>query len=126
MENYQSGVYDLGGGIYEVTEFYVEVSQYDDINGIQVGIVETEAYFAKGDYHTECKWLGNFGDYDLIKRDNDIEIDFHENVNRKNRTKYLTNSEINWLLDLVDEFDNTEDGDEAESILFAINDLLGL
>ena len=126
LENYQSSVYDLRNGKYEVTEYYIEVSRYDEIDGEPVGVIDSEAYFAKGDYHTECKLLGNFGDYDLIKRDNDIEIDFHENVNRKNRTKYLTNSEINWLLDLVDEFDNTEDGDEAESILFAINDLLGL
>lgn len=126
LENYQSSVYDLGGGKYEVTEYYVEVSRYDEVYGVPVGIVDTEAYFAKGDYHTERKWLGNFGDYDLVKRDNDIEIEFHENVNRENRTKFLSDAEINWLLDLVDEFDDAEDMDERESTLFTINNLLDI
>lgn len=126
LENYQSSVYDMGGGKFEVTEYYIEVSRYDEVYGEPAGIVDVEAYFAKGDYHTEHKWLGNFGDYDLTKMDNDILVEFHENVNRKNVVKYLTDGEINWLLDLVDEYDEANDMDERESVLFGINDLLGI
>lgn len=126
LENYQSSVYDMGGGKYEVTEYYVEVSRYDEVYGEPAGIVDVEAYFAKGDYHTERVYLGDFGDYDLVKRDNDIEIEFHENVNRENRTKYLSDAEINWLLDLVDEFDDAEDTDEREQAVLTINNLLDI
>lgn len=126
LENYQSSVYDLGGGKYEVTEYYVEVSRYDEVYGEPAGIVDVDAYFAKGDYHTERVYLGDFGDYDLIKRDNDIEIEFHENVNRENRTKYLSDAEVNWLLDLVDDFDDAEDTDEREQAVLTINNLLGI
>lgn len=126
LENYQSSVYDLGGGKYEVTEYYIEVSRYDEVYGEPAGIVDVDAYFAKGDYHTERKYLGDFGDYDLVKRDNDIEIEFHENVNRENRTKFLSDAEINWLLDLVDEYDDAEDTDEREQAVLTINNLLGI
>lgn len=126
LENYQSSVYDLRNGKFEVTEYYIEVSRYDEIDGEPVGVIDSEAYFAKGDYHTERKYLGDFGDYDLVKRDNDIEIGFHENVNRENRTKYLTDGEVNWLLDLVDEFDDAEDTDEREQAVLSINNLLGI
>lgn len=126
LENYQSSVYDLGNGKFEVTEYYIEVSRYDEVYGEPAGIVDVEAYFAKGDYHTEHKWLGNFGDYDLTKMDNDILVEFHENVNRENRTKYLSDAEINWLLDLVDEFDDAEDTDEREQAVLTINNLLGI
>lgn len=126
LENYQSSVYDMGGGKFEVTEYYIEVSRYDEVYGEPAGIVDVEAYFAKGDYHTEHKWLGNFGDYDLTKMDNDILVEFHENVNRKNVVKYLTDGEINWLLDLVDEFDDAEDTDEREQAVLTINNLLGI
>lgn len=126
LKNYQSSVYDLGHGKYEVTEYYIEVSRYDEIDGEPVGVIDSEAYFAKGDYHTERIELGDFGDYDLVKRDNDIEIEFHENVNRKNVVKYLTDGEINWLLDLVDEFDDAEDTDEREQAVLTINNLLGI
>lgn len=126
LENYQSNVYDMGGGKFEVTEYYIEVSRYDEVYGEPAGIVDVEAYFAKGDYHTERVYLGDFGDYDLVKRDNDIEIEFHENVNRENRTKYLSDAEVNWLLDLVDEFDDAEDTDEREQAVLTINNLLGI
>lgn len=126
LENYQSSVYDMGGGKFEVTEYYIEVSRYDEVYGEPAGIVDVEAYFAKGDYHTERVYLGDFGDYDLVKRDNDIEIEFHENVNRENRTKYLSDAEVNWLLDLVDEFDDAEDTDEREQAVLTINNLLGI
>lgn len=126
LKKYQSSVYDLGHGKFEVTEYYIEVSRYDEIDGEPVGVIDSEAYFAKGDYHTEHKWLGNFGDYDLTKMDNDILVEFHENVNRKNVVKYLTDGEINWLLDLVDEFDDAEDTDEREQAVLTINNLLGI
>ena len=126
LENYQSSVYDMGGGKFEVTEYYIEASRYDEVYGEPVGIVDVDAYFAKGDYHTEHKFLGSFGDYDLTKMDNDILVEFHENVNRENRTKYLSDAEINWLLDLVDEFDDAEDTDEREQAVLTINNLLGI
>ena len=72
------------------------------------------------------KWLGNFRDYDLKILGNEIKINFHENVNRKSRTKYLTNDEISSLLNMVDEYDEANDMDERESVLFGINDLLGI
>ena len=72
------------------------------------------------------KWLGNFGDYDLKILGNEIKINFHENVNRKSRTKYLTSDEISSLLNMVDEYDEANDMDERESVLFGINDLLGI
>lgn len=126
LKNYQSSVYDLGHGKFEVTEYYIEVSRYDEIDGEPVGVIDSEAYFAKGDYHTERIELGDFGDYDLVKRDNDIYIEFHENVNRKNFTKYLSDPELNWLLDLVDDFNDSETGDEQEQAVLDINNLLGI
>ena len=53
-------------------------------------------------------------------------VEFHENVKRENRTKYLSDVEINWLLDLVDEFDDAEDTDEREQAVLTINNLLGI
>ena len=126
LENYQSSVYDMGGGKFEVTEYYIEVSRYDEVYGEPVGIVDVDAYFAKGDYHTEHKWLGNFGDYDLTKMDNDILVEFHENVNRKNVVKYLPDYDLDSFEELVEEYEDTDDMDERESKLFAINDLLGI
>lgn len=126
LENYQSSVYDMGGGKYEVTEYYVEVSRYDEIDGEPVGVIDSEAYFAKGDYHTEHKFLGNFGDYYLTKMDNDILVEFHENVNRKNVVKYLPDYDLDTFEELVEEYEDADDMDERESKLFAINDLLGI
>ena len=126
LENYQSSVYDMGGDKFEVTEYYIEVSRYDEIDGLQVGVIDSEAYFAKGDYHTEHKFLGNFGDYYLTKMDNDILVEFHENVNRKNVVKYLPDYDLDTFEELVEEYEDAEDMDERESKLFAINDLLGL
>lgn len=126
LENYQSGVYDMGGGKFEVTEYYIEVSRYDEIDGEPVGVIDSEAYFAKGDYHTEHKFLGNFGDYYLTKMDNDILVEFHENVNRKNVVKYLPDYDLDTFEELVEEYEDAEDIDERESKLFAINDLLGI
>lgn len=126
LKNYQSSVYDMGGGKFEVTEYYIEVSRYDEIDGLPVGVIDSEAYFAKGDYHTEHKFLGNFGDYYLTKMDNDILVEFHENVNRKNVVKYLPDYDLDTFEELVEEYEDAEDMDERESKLFAINDLLGL
>lgn len=126
LENYESSVYDLGHGKYEVTEYYVEVNDYEVIDGLEYIEPLSEAYFAKGDYHTERIELGDFGDYDLIKRDNDIYIEFHENVNRKNFTKNLSDSYVRWLLDLVDEYNDAETGDEQEQAVLDINNLLGI
>lgn len=126
LENYQSSVYDMGGGKFEVTEYYVEVSRYDEVYGEPAGIVDVDAYFAKGDYHTEHKWLGNFGDYDLTKMDNDILVEFHENVNRENVVKYLPDYDLDTFEELVEEYEDAEDMDERNSKLFAINDLLGI
>lgn len=126
LENYESSVYDLGRGKYEVTEYYVEVNDYEVIDGLEYIKPLSEIIFAKGDYHTERIELGDFGDYDLIKRDNDIYIEFHENVNRKNLTKNLSDSYINWLLDLVDDFNDSETGDEQEQAVLDINNLLGI
>ena len=126
LENYQSSVYDLRNGKYEVTEYYVEVSRYDEIDGEPVGVIDSEAYFAKGDYHTEHKFLGDFGDYYLTKMDNDILVEFHENVNRENVVKYLSDYDLDTFEELVEEYEDAEDMDERESKLFAINDLLGI
>ena len=126
LENYQSSVYDLRNGKYEVTEYYVEVSRYDEIDGEPVGVIDSEAYFAKGDYHTEHKFLGDFGDYYLTKMDNDILVEFHENVNRENVVKYLPDYDLDTFEELVEEYEDAEDMDERESKLFAINDLLGI
>lgn len=126
LENYQSSVYNLGGGKFEVTEYYIEVSRYDEIDGEPVGVIDSEAYFAKGDYHTEHKFLGNFGDYYLTKMDNDILVEFHENVNRENVVKYLPDYDLDTFEELVEEYEDAEDMDERESKLFAINDLLGI
>lgn len=126
LENYQSNVYDLRNGKYEVTEYYVEVSRYDEIDGEPVGVIDSEAYFAKGDYHTEHKFLGDFGDYYLTKMDNDILVEFHENVNRENVVKYLPDYDLDTFEELVEEYEDAEDMDERESKLFAINDLLGI
>lgn len=126
LEEYSCTVDTRNDGTYEVEEYYVEENLYEIIDEEKYYKETLNTHFAKGDYHTERKWLGDFGDYDLIKSDNDIEIEFHENVNRKNLTKYLTDAEINWLLDLVDEFDDAEDMDESETVLFTINDLLGI
>ena len=126
LENYQSSVYDLRNGKFEVTEYYIEVSRYDEIDGEPVGVIDSEAYFAKGDYHTEHKFLGNFGDYYLTKMDNDILVEFHENVNRKNVVKYLPDYDLDTFEELVEEYEDAEDMDERESKLFAINDLLGI
>lgn len=126
LKNYQSSVYDMGGGKFEVTEYYIEVSRYDEIDGEPVGVIDSEAYFAKGDYHTEHKFLGNFGDYYLTKMDNDILVEFHENVNRENVVKYLPDYDLDTFEELVEEYEDAEDMDERESKLFAINDLLGI
>ncbi|WP_420285507.1 hypothetical protein ACN08A_04515 [Enterococcus cecorum] len=126
LKNYQSSVYDLGHGKFEVTEYYIEVSRYDEIDGEPVGVIDSEAYFAKGDYHTEHKFLGDFGDYDLTKMDNDILVEFHENVNRKDVVKYLPDYDLDTFEELVEEYEDAEDTDERESKLFAINDLLGI
>lgn len=126
LENYRSNVYDLRNGKYEVTEYYIEVSRYNEIDGEPVDVIDSEAYFAKGDYHTEHKFLGDFGDYYLTKMDNDILVEFHENVNRKNVVKYLPDYDLNTFEELVEEYEDAEDTDERESKLFAINDLLGI
>lgn len=126
LENYRSNVYDLRNGKYEVTEYYIEVSRYNEIDGEPVDVIDSEAYFAKGDYHTEHKFLGDFGDYYLTKMDNDILVEFHENVNRKNVVKYLSDYELDTFEELVEEYEDAEDTDERESKLFAINDLLGI
>ncbi|MEQ3445225.1 hypothetical protein [Enterococcus cecorum] len=126
LENYQSSVYDLRNGKYEVTEYYVEVSRYDEVYGEPVGIVDVDAYFAKGDYHTERVYLGDFGDYYLTKMDNDILVEFHENVNRENVVKYLPDYDLDTFEELVEEYEDADDMDERESKLFAINDLLGI
>ncbi|MEQ3505786.1 hypothetical protein [Enterococcus cecorum] len=126
LENYQSSVYDLRNGKFEVTEYYIEVSRYDEIDGEPVGVIDSEAYFAKGDYHTEHKFLGDFGDYYLTKMDNDILVEFHENVNRKNVVKYLPDYDLDTFEELVEEYEDADDMDERESKLFAINDLLGI
>ena len=116
----------MGGGKYEVTEYYVEVSRDDEVYGEPVGIVDVDAYFSKGDYHTEHKFLGDFGDYYLTKMDNDILVEFHENVNRKNVVKYLPDYDLDTFEELVEEYEDAEDMDERESKLFAINELLGI
>ncbi len=126
LENYQSSVYDLGHGKFEVTEYYIEVSRYDEIDGEPVGVIDSEAYFAKGDYHTEHKFLGDFGDYYLTKMDNDILVEFHENVNRENVVKYLPDYDLDTFEELVEEYEDADDMDERESKLFDINDLLGI
>lgn len=126
LKNYQSSVYDLRNGKFEVTEYYIEVSRYDEIDGEPVGIIDTEAYFAKGDYHTEHKFLGDFGDYYLTKMDNDILVEFHENVNRKDVVKYLPDYDLDTFEELVEEYEDADDMDKRESKLFAINNLLGI
>lgn len=126
LAEYESSVYDLGHGKYEVTEYYVEINEYEVIDGEEYIKPVSEVIFAKGDYHTEHKWLGNFGDYDLTKMDNDILVEFHENVNRKNVVKYLPDYDLNTFEELVEEFEDAESMDERESKLFAINDLLGI
>lgn len=126
LKKYQSSVYDLRNGKYEVTEYYIEVSRYDEIDGEPVGVIDSEAYFAKGDYHTEHNFLGDFGDYYLTKMDNDILVEFHENVNRENVVKYLPDYDLDTFEELVEEYEDAEDMDERESKLFAINDLLGI
>lgn len=126
LENYRSIVYDLRNGKYEVTEYYIEVSRYNEIDGEPVGVIDSEAYFAKGYYHTEHKFLGDFGDYYLTKMDNDILVEFHENVNHKNVVKYLPDYDLDTFEELVEEYEDAEDTDERESKLFAINDLLGI
>lgn len=126
LAEYKSSVYDLGHGKYEVTEYYVEINEYEVIDGEEYIKPVSEVIFAKGDYHTEHKWLGNFGDYDLTKMDNDILVEFHENVNRKNVVKYLPDYDLDTFEELVEEYEDAEDMDERESKLFAINDLLGI
>ncbi|CAI3461587.1 hypothetical protein CIRMBP1304_01576 [Enterococcus cecorum] len=126
LEDYQSSVYDLRNGKFEVTEYYIEVSRYDEIDGEPVGVIDSEAYFAKGDYHTEHEFLGDFGDYYLTKMDNDILVEFHENVNRENVVKYLPDYDLDTFEELVEEYEDADDMDERESKLFAINDLLGI
>ena len=126
LAEYESSVYDLGRGKYEVTEYYVEINEYEVIDGEEYIKPVSEVIFAKGDYHTEHKWLGNFGDYDLTKMDNDILVEFHENVNRKNVVKYLPDYDLDTFEELVEEYEDADDMDERESKLFAINDLLGI
>lgn len=124
LEEYSCTVDTRNDGTYEVEEYYVEENLYEIIDEEEYYKETLNTHFSKGDYHTERKWLGDFGDYDLIKRDNDIYIEFHENVNRKNRTKYLSDPELNWLLDLVDDFNDSETGDEQEQAILDINNLL--
>lgn len=126
LAEYESSVYHLGHGKYEVTEYYVEINEYEVIDEEKYIKPVSEVIFAKGDYHTEHKWLGNFGDYDLTKMDNDILVEFHENVNRENVVKYLTDYDLDTFEELVEEYEDAENMDERESKLFAINDLLGI
>lgn len=126
LAEYESSVYDLGHGKYEVTEYYVEINEYEVIDGEEYIKPVSEVIFAKGDYHTEHKFLGNFGDYYLTKMDNDILVEFHENVNRENVVKYLPDYDLDTFEELVEEYEDAEDTDERESKLFAINDLLGI
>lgn len=126
LENYKSWVNAIDYNKYLVQEYYIEINEYEVIDGLEYIKPLSEVYFAKGDYHTEKIELGDFGDYDLIKRDNDIYIEFHENVNRKNFTKNLSDSYINWLLDLVYDFNYSETGDEQEQAILDINNLLGI
>ena len=126
LAEYESTVYVLGHGKFEVTEYYIEINEYEVIDGEEYIRPVSEVIFAKGDYHTEHKWLGNFGDYDLTKMDNDILVEFHENVNRKNVVKYLPDYDLDTFEELVEEYEDAEDMDERESKLFAINDLLGI
>lgn len=51
LENYESKVEYLGRGKYYVTEYYVEVNDYEVIDGEEYIEPVGEAYFAKGNYN---------------------------------------------------------------------------
>lgn len=123
LENYQSKVENRDKE-FEVIEYYVEISEVEVIDGEEYGVINGELIFAKGDYHTEHKWLGNFGDYSLTKMDNDILIEFDDNRDKK--IQFLTDDKINSLISLVEEYEDSDTLNERKTILIEINDILGI
>ena len=101
-----------------------------DFNKVET-LEELEAIFDEYDYswwrmsaeEVETEWLDNFGDYDLKRYKNYIHVVFHENVNRQDRIVYLTDKELKHFLFVIDEYENSDDTDEQESIVSYINDL---
>lgn len=51
LAEYESTVYDLGHGKYEVTEYYVEINEYEVIDGEEYIEPIGEIIFAKGNYN---------------------------------------------------------------------------